>query len=214
MDLEAGGLLQEDRDPVVVSERIMTRYRELWAELTDTEIVDTGERWRVDERIRRLNDLGFDVGELEMTTDLEGAAIQIHPKVVDAGHNSRRLLRLTGLDVRENQARRLLNDLDAYRNHFGRQGDDEEGVAFDWLHEVYEPLTRSVPPELARKLEPAEFFHELLEHRWYLAERHRRDFSLTEVKADYPTHVLPTKPDEKDIVGVDTVEMPVVAWDD
>ncbi|NLJ55281.1 MAG: DUF4032 domain-containing protein [Intrasporangiaceae bacterium] len=214
MDLEAGGLLQEDRDPVEVSERIMTRYRELWQELTGTEIVDTGERWRVDERVRRLNDLGFDVGELEMTTDIGGTSIQIHPKVVDAGHNSRRLLRLTGLDVRENQARRLLNDLDAYRSYFGRQADDEESVAFDWLREIYEPLTRTVPPELPRKIEPAEFFHELLEHRWYLSERHQRDFSLEEVKADYLTHVLPTKPDEKDVLGVDTVEMPVIASED
>ena len=37
------------------------------------------------------------------------------PKVVDAGHHTRRLLRLTGLDAEENQARALLNDLDAYR---------------------------------------------------------------------------------------------------
>jgi hypothetical protein len=214
MDLEAGGLLQEDRDPVEVSERIMTRYRELWSELTDTEIVDTGERWRVDERILRLNALGFDVGELAMTTDIGGTSIQIQPKVVDAGHHSRRLLRLTGLDVRENQARRLLNDLDSYRAALERQGDDEENVAFDWLHEIYEPLVRSVPRELARKMEPAEFFHELLEHRWYLAENLKRDVSLQEVKEDYLANVLPTKPDEKEVVGVDTVEMPVIAWDD
>ena len=41
--------------------------------------------------------------------------VQLQPKVVDAGHHSRRLLRLTGLDVQENQARRLLNDLDPFR---------------------------------------------------------------------------------------------------
>ncbi|HHU08536.1 MAG TPA: DUF4032 domain-containing protein [Intrasporangiaceae bacterium] len=214
MDLEAGGLLHEDRDPVAVSERIMSRYRELWAELTETEIVDTGERWRVDDRIRRLNALGFDVGELSMTTDIGGTTISIQPKVVDAGHHSRRLLRLTGLDVRENQARRLLNDLDAYRVALDRQGDQEENVAFDWLHDVYQPITQSVPPEQARKLEPAEFFHELLEHRWYLSEQEQRDIPLEEVKADYLARILPTKPDEKDIVGVDTVEMPVIAWDD
>ena len=214
MDLEAGGLLQEDRDPVEVSERIMTRYRELWAELTASETVDTGERWRVDERIRRLNALGFDVGELAMTTDIDGTTIQIQPKVVDAGHHSRRLLRLTGVDVRENQARRLLNDLDSYRAALGRQGEDEESVAFDWLREIYEPLVRSVPADLARKLEPAEFFHELLEHRWYLAEQRQSDVTLAEAKEHYLRDVLPTKPDEKDVVGVDTVEMPVVAWDD
>lgn len=214
MDLEAGGLLQEDRDPVEVSERIMTRYRELWAALTDAEIVDTGERWRVDDRIRQLNALGFDVGELAMTTDIDGSSIQIQPKVVDAGHHSRRLLRLTGIDARENQARRLLNDLDSYRAALQRQGDSEESVAFDWLHEVYEPVVRSAPPELARKLELAEFFHELLEHRWYLSEREQRDIPLTEVMADYLATVLPTKPDEQAVVGVDTVEMPVIAWDD
>jgi len=214
MDLEAGGLLQEDRDPVEVSERIMTRYRELWGALTDTEIVDTGERWRVDDRIRRLNALGFDVGELAMTTDIDGSTIQIQPKVVDAGHHSRRLLRLTGIDARENQARRLLNDLDSYRAALQRQGDSEESVAFDWLREVYEPLVRSVPPELRRKLEPAEFFHELLEHRWYMSEREQRDIPLSEVKEDYLRNVLPTKPDEQAVVGVDTVEMPVIVWDD
>ena len=65
MDLEAGGLLQEERDPVEVSERIVTRYRELWAELTERRAHRRrGERWRVDDRIRRLNKLGFDVDEL------------------------------------------------------------------------------------------------------------------------------------------------------
>ena len=143
MDLEAGGLLQEERDPVAVSARILTRYHELWDALTGAELIEVGERWRVDDRIRRLNALGFDVDELAMTTDVDGTRIHIEPKVVDAGHHSRRLLRLTGLDVRENQARRLLNDLDAFRIGTGRNEQDEEQVAHAWLTEVYEPVTRT-----------------------------------------------------------------------
>ena len=154
-----------------MSERIVTRYRELWDELTGSELIDDSERWRVDDRIRRLNALGFDVDELEITTDIDGASLRIQPKVVDSGHHSRRLLRLTGLDVRENQARRLLNDLGVYTAATHRQGDDEEIVAHDWLTSVYEPVTRRVPRELFAKLEPAEVFHEVLEHRWYMAER-------------------------------------------
>ena len=69
---------------------------------------------RLDSRIRRLNDLGFDVAEIDIITDWDGSQVRIQPKVVDAGHHSRRLLRLTGLDVEENQARRLLNDLDSF----------------------------------------------------------------------------------------------------
>ena len=214
MDLEAGGLLQEDRDPVAVSERIMVRYHELWSILTSTEEITFDERWRVEDRLRRLNKLGFDVDEFAMTTDIGGTTLTIQPKVVDAGHHSRRLLRLTGLDVRENQARRLLNDLDAYRAAHDRQGDDEEIVAHDWLERVYQPLVRRIPSSLRAKLEPAGVFHEVLEHRWYMAERAKHDFTIQEALDDYLAQILPGKPDEQSVVGIDTVEMPVTVLDD
>ncbi|GAA1884857.1 DUF4032 domain-containing protein [Lapillicoccus jejuensis] len=211
MDLEAGGLLEERADPIEVSNQIVERYTSLWAELTETERFERGDRWRVEERIRRLNELGFDVDELAMSTDLDGTTISIQPKVVDAGHHSRRLLRLTGLDVEENQARRLLNDLDSFQAATDRQNDDEEIVAHDWLARVYEPTVRAVPRELAGKLEPAEVFHEVLEHRWYMSERAGRDVTVKDAVDDYLRTVLPAKPDEQSVLGVDTVEMPVLA---
>src|SRR5512132_594678 len=64
MDLEAGGLLHESSDPIETSNRIVTRYEDLWQELTGRERFEKGDRWRVDARIRRLNELGFDVDEL------------------------------------------------------------------------------------------------------------------------------------------------------
>ena len=209
MDLAAGGFLAPAVDPIEVSQTIVDRYRCLWRELTGRERFEKGCRWRVDERIRRLNELGFDVDELTISTDFGGATIQIQPKVVDAGHHSRRLMRLTGLDVEENQARRLLNDLDAFRASQDRQNDDEELVAHDWLSEVYEPVIRTVPRDLTRKLEPAEVFHEVLEHRWYLSEAAGHDIPIREVIADYLKNVLPGKPDEAAVLGLDTVEMPV-----
>ena len=211
MDLEAGGLLHESSDPIETSNRIVTRYQDLWQELTGRERFEKGDRWRVDARIRRLNELGFDVDELAISTDLGGTQIQIQPKVVDAGHHSRRLLRLTGLDVEENQARRLLNDLDSFRASQDRQNEDEEIVAHDWLARVYEPITRTVPRELTAKLEPAEIFHEVLEHRWYMSEKAAHDVPIQDAIKDYVATVLPGKPDEKSVLGVDTVEMPVIA---
>ncbi|MFV0463283.1 MAG: DUF4032 domain-containing protein [Nostocoides sp.] len=213
LDLQAGGFLPDGADPVQTATLITDRYAELWDALTGTERFRTGDRWRVEERIRRLNELGFDVDELAISTDWDGSTIQIQPKVVDAGHHSRRLLRLTGLDVEENQARRLLNDLDSYRAATDRQNDDEEIVAHDWLSRVYEPITRTVPSELSHKLEPAELFHEVLEHRWYLAERAAHDIAIEEAIADYVANVLPDKPDEHAVVGVNTVQMPVIAVD-
>ena len=214
MDLQAGGFLEADTDPVGTSSEIVARYRSLWSELTGVERFETGDRWRIDERIRRLNALGFDVDELAMSTDVGGTTIQIQPKVVDAGHHSRRLLRLTGLDVEENQARRLLNDLDSYRAALDRLGDHEEIVAHDWLARVYEPTVAAVPRELAGKLESAEIFHEVLEHRWYMSERAGHDIPIEQAVDDYVRWVLPAKPDERAILGVDTVAMPVIAWDD
>jgi hypothetical protein len=211
MDLEAGGFLPEGTDPIETARTIVARYRDLWRELTELERFERGDRWRVDRRIQRLNDLGFDLGELSMSTDIGGTQIQIQPKVVDAGHHSRRLLRLTGLDVEENQARRLLNSADSYRASKDRQNDDEEQVAHDWLTRVYEPVVTAVPRELAGKLEPAEVFHEVLEHQWYASEKAQHDIPLREAIDDYVTTVLPNKPDEAAVLGVDTVEMPVVA---
>ncbi|MFZ0159378.1 MAG: DUF4032 domain-containing protein, partial [Kineosporiaceae bacterium] len=80
MDLQAGGFLEEHTDPVETATRILERYHSLWAELTGAERFGTRDRWRVDERIRRLNALGFDVDELAMSTDLDGTSIQIQPK--------------------------------------------------------------------------------------------------------------------------------------
>ncbi len=211
MDLQAGGLMDEAVDPFAVAQIIGERYHSLWAELTEPESFEPGERWRVEARIRRLNDLGFDVGELQISTDLDGASVMLEPKVVDAGHHSRRLLRLTGLDVEENQARRLLNDLDSFRAATGRQADDEEIVAHEWVAECFEPVVRAVPRDLRGKLEPAEIYHEVLEHRWYRSEQQGRDVGLAEAVESYIRSILVHKPDEAAVLGIDTQQLPVIA---
>jgi tRNA A-37 threonylcarbamoyl transferase component Bud32 len=201
LDLEAGGLLHDSIEAVETSDQVVQRYTSLWSELLGSETFDTGERFRIDQRIRRLNDLGFDVAELNIVTDIDGRTVQLEPKVVDAGHHSRRLLRLTGLDVEENQARRLLNDLDAYRAAKDVQNEDEEIVAHRWVTESFEPVVRSVPKELRGKLEPAEIFHEVLEHRWFLSERAGRDVGLMPAAESYVAEVLSHKPDEQAVLG-------------
>ncbi len=201
MDLQDGELLDTDVDPIKVGDSIASRYGDLWRELTEPEVFRAGERYRVDARIRRLNALGFDVAELEVVTGVAGDRIEIRPKVVDAGHHARRLLRLTGLDVEENQARRLLNDLDSYRAATGQAEESEEIVAHEWLAEVFRPAVREVPREMRKKLEPAEFFHEILLHRWYLSEAAGRDIGIEAALRSYIASILPTKPDEKSLLA-------------
>ncbi len=208
MDLEAGELLESGVDTVAVGDRLAERYTELWTALTDEESFGTGDRWRVAARIEHLNSLGFDVAELDITTDVGGTTVRIQPKVVDAGHHSRRLMRLTGLDVEENQARRLLNDLDGYRAASDRQGEDEDFVAHDWLTTVFEPAVRAVPRELRGKLEPAQMFHEMLDHRWFVSSEQGRDVPMSEAVRSYIDTVLRHRPDEVSVLASDTAALP------
>jgi hypothetical protein len=201
MDLQAGELLDEAIDPIEMSDEVVARYEGLWAELTGWEAFDVNDRWRISRRVERLNQLGFDVAELDIVTDIGGRTVRVQPKVVDPGHHSRRLMRLTGIDAQENQARRLLNDLDAYAAITDQQGEDEEIVAHEWVTACFEPVVRSVPRELRGKLEPAEVFHEVLEHRWYLAERAQRPVEIEEAAKSYVDDVLRHKPDEKAVLG-------------
>ena len=203
MDLQAGGLLEDEVDPISVGDVIVSRYAALWLALTEPEVFRAGERHRVEARVRRLNELGFDVAELDVSTDLTGGETRIQPKVVDAGHSARRLLRLTGLDVEENQARRLLNDLDAFRSGDTqtRDGESEQISAHRWLTTVFHPVFESVPRALRGKLEPAEVFHEVLEHRWFLSEQAGRDVGTTEAATSYVDTVLRHKPDEKALLA-------------
>src|SRR5919199_531954 len=60
LDLQAGGLLDESFDPDPIVERVQERYDGLWRELTGTEEFTTDEIWRIEQRMQRLNDLGFD----------------------------------------------------------------------------------------------------------------------------------------------------------
>ncbi|GAB3743555.1 DUF4032 domain-containing protein [Microlunatus parietis] len=195
-DLEAGGLLDEALKPLVLVEAIENRYRDLWSELTGVEEFDGSEMHRIESRVRRLNALGFDVAELDITTDFAGSTIRIQPKVVDAGHHSRRLLRLTGLDTEENQARRLLNDLDYFRARTDQQNADESIVAHQWLTEEFEPVVEAVPHELRGKLEPAELYHEVLEHRWFLSEQAGHEVPMIDAIESYVSTVLRGLPDE------------------
>lgn len=195
-DLEAGGMLDASLDPLTLVEQITNRYRALWHELTGVEEFSGSELARIEGRVRRLNDLGFDVAELDILTSPTGETIRIQPKVVDAGHHSRRLLRLTGLDTEENQARRLLNDLDTYRVHTNQTHVQESVVAHQWLTHSFEPVVSAVPSDLRGKREPAQIFHEVLDYRWYQSQREHRDVPLTEAVHGYIRDVLSALPDE------------------
>ncbi|WP_110183020.1 DUF4032 domain-containing protein [Nocardioides solisilvae] len=196
LDLQASGAVAGDLEPHAIITMLRERYAALWAELTREEEFSTTEMWRIEQRIERLNELGFDVDELDIITDYDGDRVRIQPKVVDLGHHARELASLTGMNVEENQARRLLNDLAAYTAHHDLGREDRDAVANRWLTTVYEPIVAMIPAHARGKLEPAEVFHEILEHRWYLSEQAGHEVDIFETARDYIDKFLPQKPEE------------------
>jgi hypothetical protein len=104
----------------------------------------------------------------------------------------------TGIAAGENQARRLLNDIASFRAYLEqKQGRPvtEIYAANRWLEEVFDPVIAMIPEALRGRLAPAEIFHEVLEHRWYMSEAAGRDVGTTAAAKDYVEHVLPKAPE-------------------
>ncbi len=200
LDLVGGGLLPPGIDPVHVADELESRYHRLWDELTGEEVIGTGEQqYRVTEKVRRLHDLGFDVDEVELVEAVAGNRLRLRTRVAEPGHHRRRLRALTDLGVGENQARRLLDDICGYRAHLERvqrRPVSEAEAARRWLAEVYRPVVDAISPRLRGKLDEAEVFHEVLEHRWFLSEAAGRDVGTSTATRDYLATVLPAVPDE------------------
>jgi hypothetical protein len=200
LDLQFGDLLPPEIDPIAVSEGLPARYAALWDEVTHEQVFSADEQqWRIAERLQRLNDLGFDVGEVELITSPEGAKLRVDTRVAEPGQHRRELLRLTGLEVQERQARRLLNDILAFRANLEQKSGrpvPESIAAHRWLAEAYQPVVEAIPRELAGRLAPAEVFHEVLEHRWFLSEKAQRDVGTAQAARSYFDNVLPQTPKE------------------
>jgi hypothetical protein len=200
LDLQFGGLLPEDIDPIATADSLPPRYEALWEEVTHEQVFDVEEQqYRMSERLQRLNDLGFDVGEVELITSAQGARLRVHTRVAEPGQHRRELFRLTGLEVQERQARRLLNDIRAYRAYLEQKSGgpvSESAAAHRWLSEIYQPVVDAIPPDLAGRLAPAEVFHEVLEHRWFLSEQAHQDVGTADAARSYFATVLPKTPRE------------------
>ena len=202
-DVEAELGREGDLNPEETASELVARYEALWDELLHDEVFGEDTRYKIDDRLRRLNDLGFDVDELELLAGDDGYRLLFNPRVVEPGHHRRRLHALTGLMAQENQARRLLNDIARYRAELDRVSKrpvPETVAVHRWLSEVFEPAVAAVPAELWGKRDAAEVFHEALEHRWFLSQQADEDVGLMPAVDAYVEDVLRHAPDERAVL--------------
>ena len=199
LDLQAGGLLPHAVDPLEFGAELTVRYTRLWDELNREEkLHPADQRYRIGQRLRRLNALGFDADEVELITTPDGNALRIRTKVAEAGQHTTQLFRRTGITADEHQAQRLLNDIASFRGYLEHKSGrpvSETVAAHRWLEDIYDPVVAAIPDGLRDRLSPPEIFHEILEHRWYLSEQAGRDVGTTAAARSYFETVLPHVPE-------------------
>ena len=194
-DLKLAGVLFPDLDPLRASESVITRYRKIWKALSEPQILPANDRHAVEKAMRSLQDIGFAVEEVDIKLAGDQSTLTFTPKLVAPNYHSLRLKELMGLETEEFQAKRILASFDRFRSREIEKTPDKSEAAQRWLHEVFYKVVDSVPSELKGRVEDAQLFHEVLEHRWYLGEKSGHDLGLDFATSDYIAQVLPSRMD-------------------
>jgi hypothetical protein len=139
-DIAAAQGLDIDAADLWLGEDIATRYRNLWSELSRPEIIGPDERYKISERTRRLNELGFDVKELDLVPTERGDRLVLSVRLGGRHHHANQLKALTGLEVSEWQARQILSDLHYYQARSGDVRTSKAVTAVHWRVQQFEPI--------------------------------------------------------------------------
>ncbi len=170
-----------DLDAAVESaEAVRRQYRVLWDELHQEPLLGPDDRFAIAARIRRLNDLGFAVDEIELLPGEEGG-VRLRVAVTTRLFHARELERLTGLRALEGQARLLLNDLRQYRawlEWYEKRPVAEREGADRWLRDVFQPTLARLAAAIQADRDPVQAYCDVLEHKWLLSEAAGRDVGL------------------------------------
>ena len=193
-DLATLGYLSDDFPIHETGESIRQRYRNLWEQITREDVFGPEERYRIQERIRALNTLGFSVREVEVHEDPEGEKLHLRIFVTDRNFYRDRLLELTGVEAEEMQARLMFNEIQevkAYLSQAQNRSIPFSVAAYRWLEEFYQPVIQRMQPLLEQtqtseiSRDPAELYCQMLEHKWFLSERAQRDVGHLAAADDY-----------------------------
>jgi hypothetical protein len=169
-------------------EHIRQRYERLWAEISREVVLTPTERWRIHERIRALNELGFSVSEVELHATGDGQRLRMRTIVTDRDYHRRTLHSLTGIVAGDRQAALMLNEIRELRATLQKEGDPGMPMsvaAYAWLEQRWRPAIERLKPLIGPEVDAAEIYCQVLEHKWYLSERAARDVGLDTAIEDY-----------------------------
>jgi tRNA A-37 threonylcarbamoyl transferase component Bud32 len=167
---------------------IRARYERLWGEITREELLAPSESWRIHERIRTLNALGFTVGEVKLEAIGDGSRLRMRTIVTDRDYHRNLLHAVSGLSAEDRQAALMVNEVQELRATLQRTENRSVPLAvaaYRWLVERYQPAAKRLAPLVGRRGDPAELYCQMLEHKWYLSERAQGDVGFEHALEDY-----------------------------
>lgn len=167
---------------------IRRRYHQLWAEITREDLVAPGDTFKVQERVRNLNALGFSVGEIELVAAGSENQLRMRTTVTDRDYHRHLLHNLTGIIAEERQAQLLLNELRESKLTLSTELNRSVPLsvaAYRWLNERFLPTLQELKAEIKTPEEECELYCQVLEHKWFLSERQKRDVGLRAAIDDY-----------------------------
>jgi hypothetical protein len=193
VDLASLDYLPPDFPAAETGAYILERYRQLWEQISSDMVINLDERYRIQERIRALNNLGFSVCEVELQDSSQGDKLKLHISVTDRHFHRDQLYELTGIIAGEHQARQIINEINelkAYLSQVNNRSVPLSATAYYWLENYYQPVLRKLQritysDHSEAPTEPTELYCQVLEHKWFLSERAQRDVGHDAAVEDY-----------------------------
>jgi hypothetical protein len=173
---------------------VRQRYQKLWEEITREQLIGDNERYRIQERIRALNALGFSVRRVEILPAEKGDKIRLRAMVTDRNFHRDQLIKLTGIEAEEGQAQHMMNEIQEVKGTLSRENNRSIPLslaASHWVEHYYKPVMQIVGTLLAGQKttdeanSPNELYCQVLEHKWYLSERALRDVGHIAAAEDF-----------------------------
>lgn len=150
---------------------IAGRYRGLWDELSAVWVVDTNDQYKIAERVARINDLGFNVDDLTVSST-QGKLV-INVRVGGRSFHTNRLKELTGLEAAERQAAQILDDLYYYTAKYATDT-PATIAAIRWRVDAFEPVMERLR-SLSGVADAVQAYCDLLHHRYLMSVEAQQD---------------------------------------
>lgn len=187
-DLGLSGLLGDGVPLTDAGTYIRVRYQLLWEQVTREDVIHPNENYRIQERIRALNHLGFSVKEVDLENVRDGNHLRLRVVVTDRNFHRDQLHGLTGLEVEERQARLMMNEIQELKATLSQVQDRSTPLsvtAYYWLENIYQPTVERLRSMIDEHTSSAELYCQLLEHKWYLSEQAHHDVGHQAALDDY-----------------------------